>query len=137
MLINEHSGEDEPHESQSSRLAILEDPLFSPENLRRIAERQRAEDEEDLSDPSKTFVHGQTIDLSAAFGIDETLVFPISFNTRQLNCDMQLSGNIVLKLKASLKDFQDAYRIQNRTDRILKLREILRFEATIGQLMFS
>jgi hypothetical protein len=111
----------------------MEDPLFSPENLRRLAEQQRLEEEEELA--KRAVIEGPKINLSATFGIDELLHFPISFTTEQLICDLKFAGKIKLKLVASLRDFQDAYRIQNRAERVLKLREIIKFEATDGQLM--
>lgn len=115
----------------------LDDPLFAPDNLKRLAEARMREDSD--TDSSPGFIQLNQVPplhFSSLIGIDDHLTVPISFETN-LDCELKIKATCHFNLKANLKELKDAYQIPNRNQRILKIRQILRFETQDCELKFS
>lgn len=120
------------HDLTYSPFIIMEDPMFSPENLRLALEQQRREQEEEAAAAKAALARkvdqsSESIELTASFSI----------GTTHPNCDLNLSGQLKLTLSTNLKDIEEVLKIRDKPQRILKLREVLKFEATGAKLTIS
>lgn len=112
----------------SSQLNTYAGNMFSPENLKKLAARSR---EEDLD------ARALKVDARAQLGEDGNFVIPIEVDAGQLNCNLDASAKLKLKLNVDILAFEAACKIGNRNDRVKRMRELIQLETPVCQLVIK
>lgn len=106
--------------------------MLEPENLARLAELSRQADLE-----TAKMRTAQSIGTSVEISEDGKFVIPIEVDTGVLNHNLSATAKLKLKLNLDIESFMEARKIQDRDERIKKIRELIHLEAPVFELSFK